>query len=78
MAKRYVQKCGIFPVCAPPPPPTSLVGAYYLHPTDARAIFLHNGLPCNGMCFETAGGGGGGGITYCGGGGGVKIVSVDM
>ena len=27
----------IFSVCAP-----SLVGAYYLHPPDARAIFLHN------------------------------------
>ena len=31
----------------PPPPPPSLVGAYYLYPTDARSKFLHNHLLCN-------------------------------
>ena len=35
-------------ICAPPPP--SLVGIYYLHPPDARAIFLYNDLLCNGKC----------------------------
>ena len=56
---------GIF--CAPPP---SLVGTYYLKPPDARAIFLHNDLLCNGTCSVTrgGGGGGGGGKTYWGGG----------
>ena len=44
----------IFAVCAPPPPP-SLVGAYYLHPPDARAIFLHSDLLCNGTCSVTGG-----------------------
>ena len=43
-------------VCAP-----SLVGAYYLRPPDARAIFLHNDLLCNGTCFVS-----GGRITYWG------------
>ena len=51
----------IFSVCAPPPP--SLVGAYYLHPPDARAIFLHSNVLCNGTCSVT-----GGRITYWGGG----------
>ena len=50
---------GIFFVCSPPPP--SLVGAYYLHPPDARAIFLHSNLLCNGTCSVT-----GGRITYWG------------
>ena len=50
----------LFRLCPPPPP--SLVGAYYLHPPDARAIFLHNGLLCNGTCSVT-----GGRITYWGG-----------
>ena len=36
---------GSFPFVPPPPP--SLVGAYYLQPPDARAIFLHNDLLCN-------------------------------
>ena len=36
------------------PSPPSLVGAYYLHPQDARAIFLHN-LLCNGTCSVTGG-----------------------
>ena len=49
----------IFSVCAPP----SLVGAYYLQPPDARAIFLHNDLLCNDTCSVT-----GGSITYWGGG----------
>ena len=44
---------GIFSVYAPPPP--ILVGAYYLHPPNARAIFLHNDLLCNGMCSVTGG-----------------------
>ena len=34
---------GIFSICAP-----SLVGAYYLHTPDSRAIFLHKELLCNG------------------------------
>ena len=55
---------GSFPFVPPPP---SLVGAYYLHPPDARAIFLHNDLLCNGACSVT-----GGCITYWGGGGGHK------
>ena len=42
--------------------PPSLVGAYYLHPPDARAIFLHSNLLCNGTCSVT-----GGRITYWGG-----------
>ena len=53
----------LFRLCPPP----SLVGAYYLHPQDAREIFLHNDLQCNGMCSVT-----GGRITYWGGGGGHK------
>ena len=43
---------GIFSVCAPPP---SLVGAYYLHPPDALAIFLHIVLLCNDTCSVTGG-----------------------
>ena len=30
--------------------PPSLVGAYYLQPPDARAIFLHSDLLCNCCC----------------------------
>ena len=41
------------------------MGAYYLQPPDARAIFLHNDLLCNDTCSVT-----GGSITYWGGGGG--------
>ena len=37
--------------------PPSLVGAYYLQPPDARAIFLHNDLLCNDTCSVTGGGG---------------------
>ena len=44
--------------------PTSLVGAYYLNPPDARAIFLHDDLLWNGTCSVT-----GGSTTYKGGGG---------
>ena len=44
-------KNGSFPFVPPP----SLVGAYYLHPPDARAICLHNDLLCNGTCFATGG-----------------------
>ena len=42
----------------------SLVGAYYLHPPEARAIFLHDDLLCNGTRSVTEGS-----ITYWGGGG---------
>ena len=56
----FTVKNRIFSVCAPPPP--SLVGAYYLQPPDARAIFLHNDLLCNDTCSVT-----GGSITYWGG-----------
>ena len=42
--------------------PPSLVGAYYLQPQDARAIFLHDDLLCNDTCSVT-----GGSITYWGG-----------
>ena len=41
--RRNAFKYRIFSVCAPP----RLVGTYYLHPPDARAICLHNDLPCN-------------------------------
>ena len=37
-----VKTVGSFPIVPP-----SLVGAYYLQPPDARAIFLHNDLLCN-------------------------------
>ena len=47
---------GSFPFVPPPP---SLVSAYYLQPTDARAIFLHNELLCNDTCSVTRGS-----ITY--------------
>ena len=46
----------------PPPPLPSLVGAYYLHHSELRAIFLHNDLLCNDPSFVT----GGGRITYWG------------
>ena len=49
--------------------PPSLVGAYYMHPSDARGIFLPNDLQCNGTCSVTRGcitdwGGGGGGHKW--------------
>ena len=50
-AFRYME---LFRLCPP-----SLVGAYYLQPPDARAIFLHNDLLCNDTCSVTGGGGGG-------------------
>ena len=31
------------------------MGAYYLHPPDSRAIFLHNELLCNDTCFVNGG-----------------------
>ena len=40
-----------FSVCAPPQ--LSVLGAYYLHPPDARVIFLHIELLCNDMCSVT-------------------------
>ena len=52
---------GSFPFVPPPP---SLLGAYYLQPPGAGAIFLHNDLICNDTCSVT-----GGSITYWGGGG---------
>ena len=36
-------------------PPPSIVGAYYLQPPDARAIFLHDDLLCNDTCSATGG-----------------------
>ena len=48
-----------------PPPAPSLVGAYYLHPPDARAIFLHNDLLCNGTCSVTGGTNGKDPISSC-------------
>ena len=36
----------LYPLPTPPPPP-SLVDTYYLHPPDARAIFLHIDLLYN-------------------------------
>ena len=56
--KSLKQKRDLFRLCPP-----SLVGAYYLQPPDARAIFLHNDLLCNDTCSVT-----GGSITYWGGG----------
>ena len=44
-------------------PPPILAGAYYLHLSGARAIFLHDDLLCNDTCSVT-----GGSITYWGGG----------
>ena len=52
-------KTGSFPFVPPP----SLVGAYYLQPPDAGAIFLQNDLLCNGTCSVT------GGAERTGGGG---------
>ena len=60
LPKQHINISDLFRLCPPPPPP-SLVGAYYLHPPDARAIFLLNGLLCNGTCSVT-----GGRITYWG------------
>ena len=45
--------------------PFSLVGAYYLHPPEARAILLYNDLLCNDTCPFS----GEGRITFWGGGG---------
>ena len=42
------QDSDLFGLC----PFHSLVGAYYLHPREARAILLHNDLLCNG-CYMT-------------------------
>ena len=39
----------------PPPPPPSSVGAYYLHPPQARVIFLHDDLPSNDTCSVIGG-----------------------
>ena len=55
----------IFSVCAPPPP--SLVGAYYWHSPDARAMFLRCHLLCNDTRSVA-----GGCITYWGRGGGTS------
>ena len=57
------QSLDLFRLCPPP----SLLGAYYLQPPDARAIFFHNDLLCNDTRSVT-----GGSITYWGGGGGHK------
>ena len=39
----------------PSVPQPSLMGAYYLQPPGARAIFLHNDLLCNWTCSVTGG-----------------------
>ena len=49
------------------------MGAYYLQPPDARAIFLHNDLLCNDTCSVT-----GGSITYWGGGGGAQTEKIQQ
>ena len=41
-----------------------LMGAYYLHPPDARAISVHNDSPCNDTSSLT-GGTGEGGTNVC-------------
>ena len=41
--------------------PPKLIGRILFTPPDARAIFLHNDLLCNGKCSVT-----GWSITYCG------------
>ena len=58
-------KIWIFSVCAQthPPPPPQLIWRILFAPPDARAIFLHDDLLCNGTCSVTEGGG----ITYWGG-----------
>ena len=57
----FEEKWVLFCLCPPPP----LVSAYFFH-TDARAIFLHNELQCNGSCCVI-----GGCIIYLGGGGNI-------
>ena len=57
----------ILSVCAP----RSLVGAYYLLPPDARSIFLHNDLLCNGTCSVA-----GARIMYWGGGGQMEKILI--
>ena len=54
----HIDRSDLFRLCPPP----SLVGAYYLQPPDARAIFLHDDLLCNDTCSVT-----GGSITNWGG-----------
>ena len=49
-ARNQITISGSFPFVPP-----SLVGAYYLQPPDARAIFLHNDLLCNDTCSVTGG-----------------------
>ena len=44
-------------------PPASLVGAYYLHPPDARAIFSHYDILCKGTCSAIGGPWRTGGVT---------------
>ena len=53
-SRKCSSKTGSFPFVPP-----RLVGAYYLHLLEARAILLHNDLLCNGTCSVTGGGGGG-------------------
>ena len=57
------QNLDLFRFCPPPPP--QLSRRILFAPPDARAIFLHSDLLCNGTCSVT-----GGRITYWGGGGG--------
>ena len=51
MVKKCASVFGSFPFVPPP----SFVGAFYSHPLDARAIFLHNDLTCNDTCSVTGG-----------------------
>ena len=60
-ARMALQDIAILKIGSFPFVPPSLVGAYYLYPPDARAIFLHSNLLCNGTCSVTAGR-----ITYWG------------
>ena len=60
--QNFLSTCGVFKTVSncsfgsfPFVPPPSLVGAYYLQPPDARAIFLHNDLLCNDTCSVTGG-----------------------
>ena len=47
------EKTDLFRSCPPPPP--SLVGAYYLHPRRTYHIFLHNNLLCSDTCSVSGG-----------------------
>ena len=52
-SEKELKIMGSFPFLCPPP--TNSVSAYYLQPSDARAIFLQNDLPCNDKCSALGG-----------------------